>query len=322
MFRNALRVSVILGILVCALPGPARAAGACARTVIVTMPGVIWSDIDREKPPNILEAAGHGATGSISVRTDSSVTSYGDGFLTLGAGTRTEASDVRAATERVEHLGSGPISFAYETQVAQFDELTRSAASSSYEPQLGALATALAARDDIAVFAIGNADLGMVEEGGEQGRWPLFVAMNENGVVERSVVDQSLLAPDAAAPFGVRTDPERIRRAVGEALDDPCSMIVIDGGDLIRREEAIVRSVPSAALREPLLALDALVGAVRSRLDPARDLLLLVSPTSPLTDALPHLGVAIAEGPGFGAGDALTSGSTGASGIVALTDVA
>ncbi|MEA2497901.1 MAG: hypothetical protein QOH26_306, partial [Actinomycetota bacterium] len=140
--------------------------------------------------------------------------------------------------------------------------------------------------------------------------------------VERSVVDQSLLAADAAAPFGVRTDPERIRRAVGEALDDPCSMIVVDGGDLIRREEAVVRGDPSVALREPLLALDELVGSVRSRLDPARDLLLLVSPTSPATDALPHLGVAIAEGPGFGAGDALTSGSTGASGIVALTDVA
>ena len=57
-------------------------------------------------------------------------------------------------------------------------------------------------------------------------------------------------------------------------------------------------------------------------LDPAEDLLLVVSPTSPWWDEDVHLGVAIARGPGYPAGATMDSASTRQSGIVTLPDIA
>ena len=74
--------------------------------------------------------------------------------------------------------------------------------------------------------------------------------------------------------------------------------------------------------RAALLAADELLGVVRERLDPDRDLLIVVAPTSPLFDGTVHFGIAVAEGPGFPEGSTLTSPATGDDGIVTLPDVA
>jgi hypothetical protein len=74
-------------------------------------------------------------------------------------------------------------------------------------------------------------------------------------------------------------------------------------------------------MRDALMAADDLLGYVDSK-SGSDDLLLVVSPTSPWWDPEVHLGVAIAKGPGFPAGDTLRSASTRADGFVTLVDVA
>lgn len=321
MFR---RLAALSGLLLLSLtvPWPAVAAETetCSKVVVITMPGVTWADVQREAPPNILAAAEHGAAGSISVRTDSPVTSYGDGFLTIGAGARAEAGEVNATEDPTSLPGSRPEIDAFweDAKVARFPELEELAERAAYEPRLGALASAVR---PIETAAIGLSDLGEASGPEGRGRWALFAAMDEDGVVAKSLAANNALVSDEDAPFGVRTDPSRIVSAPNFGLED-CYVAIVDGGDLIRREQAILRGDASVAMREPLLALDEIVEGLRKQLDPKKDLLLLVSPTSPLTDPLAHLGVAIAEGPGYSAGGSLTSATTGADGIVTLSDVA
>jgi hypothetical protein len=317
MVRRA-AASVLL-LALAAFPAPAHGAETCSKVVVITMPSVTWADVQREAPPNILAVVEHGAVGSVSVRTDSPVTSYGDGFLTIGAGARAEAGDVTPVEDLDDLPETRPAiqAFNEDTKVAVFSELEELAKRAAYEPRIGALATALGT---IETAAMGSSDLGERPSPPGRGRWALFTAMDEDGVVAKSLAENTLIV-DSEAPFRVRTDTSRIVHAPNFGLDD-CYVAIVDGGDLIRREQALLRGDASVPMREPLLALDEIVAGMRKQLDPERDLLLLVSPTSPLTDPLAHLGVAVAEGPGFSPGNSLTSATTGAEGIVTLSDVA
>lgn len=301
------------------LPRPAAAAESCAHAVVVTFPGVTWADIERESPPNILEVVERGAAGSVSVRTDSSTTSFASGFTTLGAGTRAEGGLGTGGESESSEASDGRL-LRSDVRVAGLEESLGLAESSDYHPVPGALGSALG---DVPLVAIGNADItGVGGDKIQEGRWTLLAAMDEEGLVDEAATGLDLLENDRSAPFEVRTDPAALQSAVDEALDIPCSSVVIDGGDLVRREQAIAKGQKAPPIREPLLALDELVGKLENELDAKRDLLLLVSPTAPLAAPLLHLGIAAAMGPGFPGGTELTSASTGGPGIVALTDVA
>jgi hypothetical protein len=79
--------TLVVGVLV-GLASGAGEAGAqepCGHAVVLTLPGVTWSDVGRISPPHLLAAAEDGAVGSMSVRTISARTSYASGFATLGA---------------------------------------------------------------------------------------------------------------------------------------------------------------------------------------------------------------------------------------------
>ena len=75
-------------------------------------------------------------------------------------------------------------------------------------------------------------------------------------------------------------------------------------------------------MESALGAADDLLGHVADQLDPERDLLLVVSPTSRWWESDVHLGVAVARGPGFAPGTTLDSASTRQTGIVTLPDIA
>jgi hypothetical protein len=142
--------------------------------------------------------------------------------------------------------------------------------------------------------------------------------MDENGRAGITATDSSLLRTDPEAPFGVGTDPEIIANAVREGLR-PCLVPIVDQGDLTRAD---MLPVAATVRRQALEATDRLVGDIAAELDPERDLLLLVSPTSPQWDRTIHFGVAIAVGPGFPSGGILSSASTHRDGLVTLPDVA
>jgi hypothetical protein len=258
--------------------------------------------------------------GSVSVRTISSRTSYASGFATLGAGARLDAS--RTSADLASEPQQGAAGLDEDLRVAAIGELEDLALAAGYRAVPGALGSAL---EDVPVAAVGNADPGRpppVPAG--LGRWTHLAAMDSAGRIDLAATGSDLLRRWRSAPYGVRTDPKAIRRAVDAVLERPCSVLMLDQGDLTRADRAAVggRAWRTSAHAKALEAADALLGHVRASLDQARDLLLVVSPTSPWAAPEAHLGVAVAEGPGFPAGAALQSASTRRRGIVTLPDVA
>lgn len=303
---------------------PVQAQEDCGAAVVVALPGVTWSDVERVQPPHILAAAEEGAVGSIAVRTVSSRTTYASGFATIGAGTRLDGSRTSGA-----EIGGPPgeeTAFSQNVTASGLEEIRELAEEAGYNARPGALAETLDRElDDFYPFAIGNSDPGLDPPAPlGYGRWSLLAAMDADGVVEFAATAPLMLEEVDGYPFGVRTSPETASQAISSALSaSGCRLVVVDPGDLTRADE--LATTQGAALPEwhdrALLAADALVGAARASLS-EDDLLLIVSPTSPGWDEETHLGVAIATGRGFTAGSTLTSGSTRAPDLVTLPDVA
>ena len=130
---------------------PAAAEQSCRHVVVLTLPGVTWRDIDRVAPPAILSAIQEGASGSMSVRTISSRTSYSSGYATLGAGARVEGGVTTGGPARI----SGSQLMEARVPVAGVDEIQELAAGAGYGAEPGALASAL----EGPVSAVGNSDL-------------------------------------------------------------------------------------------------------------------------------------------------------------------
>lgn len=327
--RLATACAVVCGFVVLGM-SPALAEEACERAMVVTLPGVMWADLEELQPPNIMQAIEDGAWGSMSVRTNSSRTSLASGFVTMGAGARVDGGVTTGGPADIEQgiPGFNPADIAVigDWKVGGLDEVERGVEESGYSARAGALASALEAP----VYALGNGDLGRPAPAPVgYGRWAPLAAMNSDGVVDAAATHDGLLLEDADAPYGVRTDPDRIDEALNSFFrHDDCGVAFIDQGDLTRFDQwvmALARDDVADDLveeqRVSLEATDDLVGDLRERLEPD-DLLLVVSPTSPAWAGEAHLGVAIAVGPGFAPGGALESASTRRSSLVTLPDVA
>jgi hypothetical protein len=313
-----LRRLAVVALFAVALSGaaPARAQD-CANAVIVGLPGVTWADVRRLQPPHLLDVVERGAVGSVSVRTNTSRTTYASGFATVGAGARMDAP--KSAGLVGEPGAEGLETGLRVAGLEEIRELARAAGYSTARP--GALAGALADRP---VVAIGNSSLGLDPPAPVGADRPvLFAAMDTAGVIDAAAAGDALLRPDPGAPFGVRTDVDAVEAALAEALADPCAAVVLDPGDLVRADalSLLPGTSPTPARDAALASADAQVGAAVELLDDD-DLLLVVSVTSPRSDDDTHLGVAIAAGPGFAPGERLASATTREPGLVTLPDVA
>ncbi|HJR46423.1 MAG TPA: hypothetical protein VJ927_12555 [Actinomycetota bacterium] len=318
-------IPALVAVAVVVVASPPAGAQTCGRGVIVTMPGVTWEEVARVDPPHLLELVREGAAGSVSVRTNSSRTTYPSGFATLGAGTRMDVPPGAAQPYGGQDSGFGRVT------VPGVDDIDALAEEEGYSlAQPGALGTAVASDGATragGVVAIGNGDPGRPPPAPLGfARYALLTAMDDSGRVASASTGTDLTTDAADAPFGVRTDPVALHDAVGTALEDPCAVVVVDDGDLVRADRAAAGAGEVQAYasdrRAALLAADDLIGLVRDELDPARDLLVVVAPTSPGADDDVHFGIAVAVGPGFTAGESLGSPATRRPGIVTLPDVA
>lgn len=314
---------LLLGAIGTLFAEPAAASKTvCSRVVVFTLPGVTWEEISRVEPPALMSVVEDGAAGSMSVRTISSRTSYASGFATLGAGSRVDAGRFSGAPAREDAALMDEELFSDGVAIAGLSQLLFDAREAGYDAVPGALADALG---DVPITAVGNSDTGMPPEAPFGfGRWVLLGAMNSDGVVAGSAAGSRLLVRDDSAPWGLRTDPEQAEAAIDRALADDCGVTFVDPGDLARVDELqIARSTPMPDERATaLMAADALLAEVVARLDHERDLLMVLSPTSPWLEEEAHLGVAAMWGQGVEAGSSLQSASTRRSGIVTLPDVA
>ncbi|MDQ3941230.1 MAG: hypothetical protein M3238_07770 [Actinomycetota bacterium] len=321
--RRAAEVIVVAALLSVASATAAGAqdtdtpTGDCPSVVIFTLPGVIWADVERVRPPNLLDLVEQGSLGSMAVRTVSSRTTYSSGFATIGAGTRLDGGDSSGAVIE-EGVEAGALRV--DVTVGGIDEIRERAEEAGYDARPGALAEALAGR--VPVVAVGDPRPGTEPPVPiRRGAWPLLAAMDPEGVVDAAAFEA--LVADVGSPFGVRADTEALRTAMLDALED-CAVVIVDHGDPTRVDHlSALEGGPLPRQHDAaLLAADEFLGFVRTELDPATDLLLVVTPTSPSWDPETHLGVAVAAGPGFAPGSLLRSASTRADGLVTLPDVA
>jgi hypothetical protein len=309
------------------LPLPANAqAEDCSRVAVLAYSGVTWEDVGRVRPPELMRAIDLGAAGSMSVRTNTSRTSYPSGFATIGGGARLDgviAAGGPAELEVTASDGSGGPPAIEDLRVAGVGKMREIADEAGYQAVPGALGSAVG---DRTLVAVGNSDLGSPPPlVGGLGRWAALAAMDRDGVVDLSFTGPGLLQKDGAWPFGVRTNQEALAAAIDESLDlHPCASMIVDPGDPTRADLfGQLRFDPSDEERDrALIAADEVLGHLLEQLEFDRDLLLIVSPTSPAWAPVAHLGIAVAVGPRFEAGESIESASTRRRGVVTLPDVA
>lgn len=304
---RARAISAVLAVsMVVVIGGASPSSGqTCPRVVVFTLPGVTWHDLAATSLPAIERAIAEGATASMSVRTNSARTTYASGFATIGAGTRMDGGVTTGGTVGGDDGG--------QVTAAGIDELRRLAAGAGYDAIPGALGEQIS---DMTTVAIGNGGINLEETPATRSqRWPVLAVMDGDGRVDEAALGSDLLATDG------RTDNQVFGDEIRRLLSEPCVVAAVDHGDLIRAESLPAGSAARAEARgAALAAADQALGAVLDVLTDD-DLLLVVSPTSPLGEEV-HFGVAIARGPGFPAGALMSSASTRRAGIVTLPDVA
>jgi hypothetical protein len=313
-----------------AKPGPAR------RVLIVTMPGVTWSDVSPEATPNLERLVARAAIGDVSTRIGSFGQSITAAYLTLGAGTRSVVPDVDTgvalnpgevhggvpASELVRRRTGGAVDgIAYIPVGAT----VQANADSPFDSTPGTLGQALAdAGIRRAVVANADAAEGFVsDEPPPEGAYKRSAAtalMDHDGVVPEGNVGRDLLRLDPTAPFGRRLEQSAVVRTFDDAWSEPGrSVVLVEASDLSRADAYASRSSASQqeALEDQALTdSDELLGRLLDHVDPETDAVLVLAPTAP-----GGLGIAVLQAPDVDGG-MVRSASTRRKGYVYLADVA
>ncbi|WP_344856593.1 hypothetical protein [Planomonospora alba] len=274
-----------------------HAAGRPARVVVVGVPGLLWSDLDPRRTPNLWKTAGSGGAASLSTRANPP---RGRGFICPVEGWLTFSAGQRAGTPAMDcALPAQPR--ASGAQVPGWADLVSFNAGTSYEPVLGQLGQLVADSGGKTAAAGPGAALGAADRSGRVAAYAETVeglgdlAPYRLVVVEAGDLARAWLrpAPGTGGPPG----------APGGQEEDP------DGPGERARDAAVA-------------GIDRQVGAVLDRLPPDSALLI-----AGLSDAsgVAHLHVAMASGPSpdgtpYPRG-LLTAASTRQDGLVTTTDL-
>ncbi|MCL6520930.1 MAG: hypothetical protein K6U79_00970 [Firmicutes bacterium] len=329
-------------------PGRALAAGGATapaasdggRVVLVLLPYVDWPDLAGGDLPAFRRLEREGATGLVNVLTPqrnapaTAALALGSASIQPGAPGLAEAyqrgeripaaladAGARAAEVYAWRYGRRPPAGRAILELGMGPLLAQAAAAPlAVQPPYGFLGDALhAAGFETAV--LGNSDAAGLPQ-----RFAVPAAMDGAWSVDAGEVDDGLLVADASFPGGVRTSLSRLLAAY-DRLPPRVGLVVVEAGDMARVESEASAMSPAAlqaARRQALTGADRLVGALQARLDPRRDLLLVLSlaptPAAGRQDA--YLVPVFAWGKGVAAGSLLTSPTTRQAGVVEVTDVA
>jgi hypothetical protein len=298
------------------VPSSVAPTAQAGKVVLVGLPGLRWGDLGTGIMPNLDRLAAEGAVAAMNVRTRSAVPGVGEGYASLGAGSRVSAGPTADAAQPVD----GRIVVPAASQL-------RAQSGRHLPTRPGALGDALhAAGRRTAV--VGNADLpaglnALSLTGHPTRSRPGAVAlMDGSGVVDGgNVSPDDLLAENDEAAFSLGSDPGAMAAHTVAALAG-ADVVLVEPGDLERSEVLTQIGAPgfyTAGTRATALALaDDLLGRLAADLPPTA-LLLVVSVTPPEDEW--RLTPVVASGAGVVPGY-LHSPSTRRLGLVTLTDVA
>lgn len=307
------------------------------RMLIISLPAISWQDVNNHELPNLnrfLDGAGIADLTNRSVRRDSRL---GDGYITLGAGTRSlgitsATSSDGQAFEVGEPFGADTAGEVYERRTGRASgsglvdldiaDIVERNKKELYDAEPGALGDALAGAG-WARAVIANGDGLDVEDppGGFYRRQAVTALMGSDGRVPSGTVSPELLRPDPDAPFGVRYDNDAVLRAFRDVWQDR-SVVLVEASDTVREDAYRRFATPEQRgrlLARALRRTDQLVGALLQEVDRRQDAVMVVGPSPPLREStLTVLGL---QGPGVEPG-LLRTGTTRRSGFVQLIDVA
>jgi hypothetical protein len=339
--RRIATASALLALFVVALSvAAARPAAAdeslpeVRRVLVISLPGVTWSDIEENDLPAIRSVVDQSAVANLAVRVVALKTNVADGYATVGSGTRAVArrDDAGLAFEPKEQVEADDAAAVYEritgrriTGVAaqlHLPELKISNLKSRFDAKLSALGNALA-QGGISRGVVANADVQPESSDLSSYHREAFLSlMDGNGQLPCGAVGPELLARDPAAPFGVALDATAVDRAASECLRGR-SVVLVEGSDLTRTERYSARLTKTrfeALWKDALHRTDELVARLLRHVDPKRDAVVVMAPSAPQTTK-PQLTVFAVRAPGLEPG-LLESGVTRQSGFVSIVDVA
>jgi len=311
---------VLVGGLLAGTAAPAAAATDdewhADRVLSIGVPGLVWSDLDPQRTPQLEALAGDSAIGALSVRAARSTTCLLDGWASLGAGNRARYP---GPVEPVEEVDPAPTTDPAATEGTAPAPAPAVDARLSYcglEEQVTEVGLAEPERT-VARVAADEATAGFGAEPGALGQ-----AVSCSSVVGRAA---SLAVAGEGATYTVR-DTLPTEDAGLTSLLAECPLTLVSLGQLSDAAAPGAEATDDGTLptaREAAVAsVDAAVGRLRAAADalPGSTLLLLQG-ISEVNGGRPQLHVAMAAGPGMTAGW-LTSASTGRAPFVQLIDVA
>ena len=327
----ALVIAVAVALVV--LPGRSSTSRADAdRVLIVSIPTLTWELVADEEPANLVALLERSAVASASVRTIGIDTDLGEGYATMGSGNRTSVPSGYAslAFPPDATFEGEPVTDVYERRFgvdpgdAEVLQLGAAAIQRRnddllYGSEPGSLGRALRAEGRSAAV-VGNAELVVEPPLAELSRQAALAVVDERGQVARGRVDGGLLESGPDLPGGVALDAGTVLSEVERVWDDS-DVVLVELSDLLRAEATepvVTPEVADAVAADALARTDDLLGALLDQVDLERDLVLVVSPVSPV--GADQLVVAAAAGAGLEPGLA-RSGTSRRDGYVTLPDI-
>jgi hypothetical protein len=334
-------MAVVLVPSVVALTSEPASAGETGpkarRMLVISLPAVSWQDVNGRELPNLNRFLDAAAVADLTTRSVNRETKLGEGYITLGAGTRSvgvssfNESDGNAFDVR-EVYGADTAGEVYARRTGRaagnglvdldIGDIVDRNKQELFDAEIGALGNALSdAGWSRAVIA--NAD-GLDAEnlsGGYYRRQAVTALMGPEGRVPAGAVGPELLTPDPEAPFGLRYDNEAVLREFRDVWNDK-SVVLVEASDVVRADAYRTLATPLQRDRlfdEALRRTDELVGMLLQEVDFQQDAVMVVGPSPPIREV--RLTIAALRAPGIEPG-LLHTGTTRRSGFVQLIDVA
>lgn len=305
------------------------------RKVVVIFAGAVdLRDIIAADAPALNRFKEQSAWGIMNVRTAGAFTPE-NSYATLGSSGRAfgtaEAGSNYSADERLANGTAGEVFERYtgtsvlehEVVVIDYPRLLKANSSTLYPPLLGALGSALE-QAGISIAVCGNADTNS-----KSGREFVLAFMNSSGKIAMGSMGDDLLLNNAARPYGIQTDYERLWQTVDNFWES-ADCLVVELGDSSRLEkerEAFLPEQRQILRRQTIEDADAFFAGLQSRRQMALDekyevLLFLITPY-PSRDAQDEgntLTPVLISGSNF-AGGLLYSASTKRDGLITIGDL-